>query len=118
MNNQYKINRLLQNIVYQDRKENYIKIYPNNSLRHEEVKFQIAHKCIRNGFKVYSECRFTQNRGRADLVIISPQGIGWIIEVICSESRESIDKKLCKYPLEFEFLEVKTENFNIDSWEL
>ena len=115
---QFKINRLIQEIVYSDRKEGFLKIYKNNTREHELVKFLIADKLMRQGYKVYSECRFTRNRGKADLVVFSQGGDGTIVEVLNSESDEGYDEKLSKYPIEYNMVSVKTEGFDIDSWEL
>ena len=118
MNIKYKINRLLQEIEVSDRKEGYVKIYPNNSPQHELIKFLIADKLKRKGFKVYSECRFTQNRGKADLVVISPEAKGFVIEIMGSETEERLEKKMCKYPMEFEIIPVNTSNFHIETFEI
>jgi len=50
MRKDYIINRLIQNITFQDRKEGYVKIYPNNTKEHELVKFLICDKLKRLGY--------------------------------------------------------------------
>lgn len=109
---------LLQSIYYQDRignKEGFIKIYPNNSHEHERVKFEIALKLKKEGWKVYSECRFKNNQGRADLVAIR-NGMGCIIEVMTSE--KDLGHKRFKYPHEFNLIEVNTKNFKIEEFKI
>jgi len=118
MRKEYIINRLLQKIVFRDRKEGYVKIYPNNTKEHELTKFLVCDKLKRLGYKVYTECRFENNCGRADIVAISEEGKGYIIEILCSETQERLNEKLNKYPIEFELITVFTKNFDIDTWEL
>lgn len=109
---------LLQNIYYQDRvgnKEGFIKVYANNSYEHEVVKFKVALKLKKEGYKIYSECRFKNNQGRADLVVIK-NGFGYIIEVMTSE--KDLKHKKFKYPHAFKLIEVKTKNFNIEEFKI
>jgi len=112
---------LTQHIYYQDRsgnKEGYVKIYPNNTYQHELVKFQICKKLKEDGFKIYTECRFKLNKGRADIVAISNFGVGYIIEVVNTEKEKSINEKRNKYPHEFSLLQVNTKDFNIKEFKL
>ena len=109
---------LFQNIYYQDRvgnKEGYVKIYPNNTYIHEKVKFEIALKLKKEGWKIYTECRFKEHQGRADIIAIK-DGVGYIIEVMKSE--KDLKHKKFKYPQDFEILEVKTKNFDISTFTL
>ena len=108
----------LQNIYYQDRvgnKEGFVKIYPNNTYEHEIVKFEIALKLKKEGWHIYSECRFKNNKGRADLIAIK-NGIGYIIEVMKSE--RDLKHKKFTYPPEFELMEVNTKNFKIKEFNI
>ena len=109
---------LLQNIYYQDRvgnKEGFIKIYANNTEEHEKVKFEIGLKLKKEGWKIYSECRFKNNKGRADLIAIR-NGMGYIIEVMTSE--KELGHKRFKYPHEFTLIEVRTKNFKIEKFKI
>ena len=61
---------LLQELYYQDRvgnKEGSVKYYPNNTRSHENTKWQIATKLKDNGYKIWTECRFKDKKGRAIL---------------------------------------------------
>ncbi len=113
----YQRYKLITDIYYQDRKEGYIKIYPNNSHDHEVVKFEIAYKLKKLGFEIYSECRFTNDRGRADLVAIK-EGKGYIIEILHSETEKQFEMKKLKYPEEFSLIKVNTKDFNIEEFEI
>lgn len=118
---QFKTYRLLQKIDFKDRtgnKEGYVKIYPNNTETHETIKFQIALKLKKDKFKVYTECSFVDGSGRADLIAIAPNGNGYIIEVLCSETEERYLEKEAKYPKEFDIIKVKAKDFNIDEFKL
>jgi len=113
--------RLLQKIKYSSRsgnKRGYVKIYPNNSYKHELVKFQIAYKLLSQGFEVYSEVEFNNGK-RADLVAIDKKsGKGYIIEVLNSESNKRYELKLDSYPLEFEMIKVHVDKFNLDNFSI
>lgn len=111
---------LFQNIYYQDRignKKGFIKYYPNNTDEHEDVKWKICKKLIKNKFDVYTECRFKNNKGRADIVAIK-NGIGYIVEIVTSENQKSIVEKRNKYPHDFELIVVKSKGFKIDEFDL
>ena len=114
---QFKYYRLIQSINYLDRKEGSVKIYSNNSYLHELVKFQIAYKLKSQGYKVFTECRLSGG-GRADIVAISKNSDGYIIEVINSETEARFNKKLNDYPLEFDIIKVNCKDFDINSWDL
>jgi len=114
----FKVNRLLQLILPSDRKEGYVKIYPNNTREHELVKFLICDKLKRRKFMVYTECRFVNNLGKPDIVCFSPDGEPYIIEVLKSESEDRFNEKLCKYPIDFDVIPVRTKDFKISEFEL
>jgi len=114
---QFRYYRLIQHINYLDRKEGFVKIYPNNSYIHELVKFQVSYKLKKQGYVVFTECRFTDG-GRADIVAFSKSGEGYIIEILNSESNERYNQKLNKYPIEFDMVSVQTKGFDINNWEL
>ena len=111
----YEINQL---IYYQDRvgnKEGYVKIYSNNNYIHERVKFQICYKLKEQGYKIYTECRFKDNQGRADLVAIK-NGFGYIIEIMTSES--DLKHKTFKYHHVFKLVELRTKNFKLEEFKI
>ncbi len=99
-----------------DRKEGYVKIYPNNSFEHEKVKFEIAYKLKKQGYKVFTECRISG--GRVDLAVISPKADGYIIEVLKTESKERYEAKLDRYDINWTLVKVYCKDFDINSWDL
>ena len=113
---QFKKNRLKQAIDFKDRKEGIVKIYSNNTYLHELVKFQISYKLKKLGYEIYSECRI--KGGRVDIIAISPEAKGYIIEILNSESDNSYKRKLEEYSLEFEIIKVNCKDFSIDNFEL
>ncbi len=115
---EFKRWRLIQSINSKDRKEGFVKLYPNNTYDHEMVKCKVAYKLKKQGYSIYSECRFSDGSGRADLVAISQDGVGYILEIVHSESEKRFSDKLDKYPIEFNLVKIECKNFNIHSWEL
>ena len=111
---------LLQNIYYQDRvgnKEGYIKYYRNNTDEHEDTKWEIV-KYLKQGlYDVYTECRFRDTRGRADIVAIR-NGSGYIIEVVNTETEKSIEEKKKKYPQEFKLIVVNSKRFKKEEFKI
>ena len=111
-------NRLLQKIKHLDRfgnKEGYVKVHSNNSLEHEQTKLAVVHKLKNLGFDVWTECRF--DSGRGDIVAIK-EGLGYIIEILHSETKEQYELKKEKYPDEFTLIEINTRDFNIEEFDL
>lgn len=89
----------------------------NNSEDHENVKFAIFKKLVNEGFIVYTEAKFLNNKGIGDIVAIK-DGMGWIIEVMHSEKSENLEKKKLKYPQDFILIPVRTHNFKIKEFDL
>jgi hypothetical protein len=115
----YQRNRLLMNIKHTSRsgsKEGYVKVWASNSLEHELTKLKITHKLKKQGFEVWSETQFI-NGGQADIIAIK-DGRGYIIEILHSETIKQLTKKVKKYPTEFEVMAVKTEDFDLDKFEV
>lgn len=113
---EFKKNRLKQAINFKDRKEGVVKVYSNNTYLHELTKFQITYKLKKLRYDVYSEGRI--KGGRADIIAISPEAKGYVIEVLNSEKEISFTNKLNKYDLEFEIIKVNCKNFKIDEFEI
>ena len=101
---------LLQHIYYQDRKEGFVKIYPNNSDKHEDTKWSLCKKLKKMGYEVYTECRFKDNKGRADVIAIK-DGFGYIFEITVTEKEKSIANKRDKYPIDFELVVIDARTF-------
>ena len=109
---------LLKHIYYQDRvgnKEGFVKIYPNNTDLHENCKWALCRKLKKLGYSIYTECRFSENQGRADIVAIK-DGIGHIYEVVVTEKEKSIAEKRDKYPQDFDVIVVDARNFKIEDY--
>ena len=93
-------------------------LFRNNTIRHETVKFQIAHLLLKQGFDIYPECEFKSRngkKGRADLVVIK-DNLGYIIEVLASESEERYLSKQDYYPEEFTMVKVRVDDFDPETW--
>lgn len=88
-------------------KENMFQYCKNNSEEHEDMKFKVFKTLIKLDYKVFTEVEFKKG-GRADIVAFDIKGNGHILEIIHSESQESINKKLNNYPIDFEFHEIFT----------
>lgn len=74
------------------------KIYPNNTLKHEVVKFEIVYLLLKQEYEVWTEVRF-KNNSRCDILTFNPRsGEGRIIEILESEELEDAKIKTEKYP--------------------
>lgn len=102
-------------------KRNYFKYHCQNTDEHENTKFEIFKKLIKEGFTVYTEAIF-ESGYRADIVAIK-DGVGNIIEIETPKSsldflEKKMEEKKENYPSEFYFIEVNTEDFEIDKFEI
>lgn len=119
---QFWENFFIQKIRYSNRSglhKNCIRIFPNNSDIHEDTKYFICKKLIKQGYSVWTEAIFGTGQ-RADIVAVNGR-YGYIIEIETKKSLKELDKKIEqkeKYPKDFELVIVNTENFNINSFEL
>jgi len=71
--------------------------------RHEQKKYELYREIIKCGHNVLVEPIFVGG-GRADIFDISN---GVIMEIVVSESKESIEEKRKKYPSGVEIVEVR-----------
>lgn len=110
------INEILHKSICRN-SEGSIKIFPNNTFRHEEVKSQVAIKLKQLGGELYSEIDFVTG-GRADLVYIDLNSNGYIIEILNSETDKGFEEKVKKYPSNFEVVKIKVKGFDINKWDL
>ena len=111
-------NKLLQKVKHVDRfgnKEGMIKIHLSNSLEHEKTKLEVAYKLKKLGFEVWSECGFVDGKG--DLVAIR-NGIGYIIEILVSETIKRFNLKKKKYPKEFQLIKIDSNKLNIGEFRI
>ena len=118
MNYQQKIkaNRELRNMVELiNQKEGWVKVFSNNRIGHELVKFQIAYWLKKNGYEVFTEAQFRKpyQNVRADIFAIH-NGSGVIIEVLDSEDEIKFSKKKEYYP--FEPIPIKVDGFDIEKF--
>lgn len=83
-------------------KENILKLNKHSNLKHELAKFLTLWELTQNGLTVISEAIF-RNKKRADLFVLE-----WnkAIEIVNSETEESIEKKKKEYPVEITFLKA------------
>ncbi|MFH1276725.1 MAG: hypothetical protein ABIH82_06455 [Candidatus Woesearchaeota archaeon] len=94
-----------------------VKCWKGVSLDHFIVVCKIVHKLVNQGFEVYTEVVFN-DLNRADICAISPEGKGFIIEVLKSEPEGSYDEKLNKYNLLWEMIKVDCESFSLEEFEI
>ena len=70
---------------------------------HEQFKFKIFCILRNKGFQTLIEPEFKGNLGRPDIIYWNEDlSICGIFEIVSSESEESIKKKTCNYPIDFE----------------
>lgn len=83
-------------------KENVLKINRHSRLKHELAKFLTLWELTHNNLTVISEAIF-QNKKRADLFCLE-----WnkAIEIVNTETEESIEKKRNDYPVDVTFLKA------------
>ena len=83
---------------------NCIRINTNNTLEHEIEKLKICFWIIKNGGAVLTEGKFENGEGTPDIINLVE---GSIIEIVHTETEESIKKKIEKYPLPIEVVKVE-----------
>ena len=118
LDNQFKRNRLLQKIHFNDRsgnKEGFCKYYPNNSDLHEDTKWEVFKNLKKDGFELWSECRI--GNLRADLFAIK-EGKGFVVEILNSETDKMFELKKLKVPEEFTLIKVNVKDFNPKEFEI
>lgn len=77
---------------------NKVRINEHNSYEHERFKFELAYLCKKKGFNFLVEPRLKNNLGQPDFCILE---VMWLIEILNSESLESCQEKVKKYPKAF-----------------
>ena len=93
--------------------EGCIKITSNESPIHAQVKTLVALYFQKMDYEVFSEVNLKDLTGRCDLVVISiKHATAYIVEIVNSESKESIERKKSEYPLEVIFVDAKTFNYD------
>ena len=96
-------------------KENTFCVNLNENKEHRNKKFEIFCYLVDLGYIVFSEVISKDRKNRYDLVAFDINGNGYIIEIINTETQESIENKKLKYPYpQFDLIFVKTnEEFKI-----
>ena len=74
----------------------------NESIQHKLIKFTLACKLRDRGHTVIIEAVLKNGLGRPDIVSIDQEGNGYIWEIINTEKKESINKKIDNYPIDFD----------------
>ena len=98
-------NEALKFIMPGDRdKINIPRWFRNESVEHKQMKQDICNKLYAEGKSFICEARLTGMVGRADIVCLDDMTI---IEVVKSESEESILLKNKKYPKQFKLVVAK-----------
>jgi len=92
--NQAKINECLNLIRLGNRKINEIRVGNNESSLHRDRKIEICVDLLKQGKSFVTEAIF-KDGGRADIFVLDDFRV---IEVVNSESDESIENKKIKYP--------------------
>jgi len=82
---------------------NCIRLNPSNSYEHEMEKARICWGMLKNGVEFLTEAEFEGGLGRADIVNLD---LGEAIEIVHTESGESIAAKRKKYPLPIMVLRI------------
>lgn len=113
----YNLFNLIKPVSRSGNRVNFVKYWKGTSYEHWRTLSDIAFKLINNNFDVLPEAEF-KNGCRADLVAISKNGVGYIIEVLCSETKERYENKLLNYPIEFEMVKVNAKDFDFKTWKL
>jgi len=122
MNNKNKIlaekvllNTIKKSSVYATR-EGCVKCWRGVTYEHFMTMAGVCWKLANQGWKIYTEVEFN-NGGRGDIVAISGE-IGYVIEILHTESEARFSAKEDVYPREFTMIPIKTQGFDIDTFEI
>jgi uncharacterized protein YqeY len=101
--------KVLQTVGYNSRlgsRINYFKYISSNSEAHEDKKYKVFKKLVKQGKEVLTEVEFAKPwEGRCDILDVST---GEIFEIVHTETKESLELKKKKYPNFLNFTVVKT----------
>ena len=104
--------QLIQPDCRHGNKDGFVNVVKRNSVEHEMGKTAVTHWLLNNGFSVFSEAVFVNKGGKGDIVAVSDNGVGYIVEILCSESDERYALKEDKYPEEFTMVKVRMKDFD------
>jgi hypothetical protein len=102
-------------------KSQFTQTYPNGcckivgtvSLEHEITKAKVMHWLLKNGYDVWSEVNF--NGARVDIIAIKGH-IGYVIEILHTESEKRFESKKNYYPGDFTLIRVDTKTFDYSTF--
>lgn len=81
---------------------NCIRVNSNNTIEHEQLKFEICYWLKKNGKEFITEAKFSDGSGIADILVLDDD---IVIEVLHSETEERFKTK--NYPVS-DIIKIKT----------
>lgn len=109
------IDTIKKSSIYATR-EGCIKVWRGVTFEHLMTMAAVCWKLANQGWKIYTEVEFNGG-GRADIVAINGD-IGYIIEILHTESEARFSSKNDVYPDDFYMIPVRTKDFDIDIFDL
>ncbi len=98
---------------------NCFRYYPNNTDKHENIKFEVFKRLINKGFSIWTEAIFERSNKRADIVAIK-DGKGYIIEIETpktpKKTQEIANQKARIYPNDFNVIIINTNKYNPEDY--
>ena len=82
-------------VLLKDQKRNCIRFRNSEGWAHLKRKTEVCYWLAKKGYEFYTEAEF-KTGGRADIVVYAPEE--FIVEIVNSEKKESIDVKKEFYP--------------------
>jgi hypothetical protein len=110
-----KLENSLKNSFFPTYPKGCIKITSGSSVEHEFVKCQVCYWLLKNGYDFWTEAKL--GTSRPDIIAIKGH-IGYILEIMHSESDEKMLNKLGKEYGDFLVIPIKTGNFDYNSFKL
>lgn len=86
---------------------NCLPIHKGNTLEHERTKFEVAYWLKNNGYDFYSEVTL-KNGKRPDLLVVGVPD-PFAVEIVHTESAESIEVKKAEYGVHVLALDTKVD---------
>lgn len=94
---------------------NCIRIGDNESDEHMKLKIEACIELVKNNMEFYTECKFNNNK-RSDIFVLD---YSIALEIVVSESEESIQEKNKTYPESVKVIPIKRKEEAIEiirSW--
>jgi len=86
---------LIDRRTLQQNKKNLIKIGANESVEHAKKKTEFCHYLLTKGMQYYTECLFSNGKGKADIYVLD---LNYAVEIMNTETESKILEKKLKYP--------------------